>query len=184
MPTSSLCLPTTRPIRGTIADISMSGRGSEALTITGRLGAVVQRVSGRCHARRLSRGWALRPHAHRGRPGADQPKAEQILSTIGGLASTSSTSRAAGGPYDVAGIVRARRCASAAAGLSPWWRSWRRPSCGAVRNGDGADVLTTVSSADVDFPASLGADEVIDHQRDVDLVAGGPQARSWAVRVR
>jgi hypothetical protein len=53
--TSSPCLPTTRRIRGTIVDISMSDRGSEALTITGRLGAVVQRVSGRCHARRLSR---------------------------------------------------------------------------------------------------------------------------------
>ncbi len=57
----------------------------------------------------------------------------------------------------------------------------------------GATVCTTVSSQDVDFVRSLGADEVIDYKKErfedklhdvdlvLDLVAGDTQERSWAV---
>jgi NADPH:quinone reductase-like Zn-dependent oxidoreductase len=57
----------------------------------------------------------------------------------------------------------------------------------------GATVITTVSTGDVAFAHSLGADEVIDHKterfesrlRDVDvvfdLIGGDTQERSWAV---
>jgi NADPH:quinone reductase-like Zn-dependent oxidoreductase len=57
----------------------------------------------------------------------------------------------------------------------------------------GATVATTVSSQDVEFARSLGADEVIDYTRErfeekvhdvdlvFDLIAGETQERSWAV---
>ena len=57
----------------------------------------------------------------------------------------------------------------------------------------GATVITTVSSGDVAFARSLGADEVIDYKKDrfesrlsgidlvFDLIGGETQERSWAV---
>jgi NADPH:quinone reductase-like Zn-dependent oxidoreductase len=57
----------------------------------------------------------------------------------------------------------------------------------------GASVATTVASEDVDFARSLGADQVIDYERErfeetvhdidlvLDLIGGETQQRSWAV---